>query len=132
MAYYLSLYAYPGQDSWHPVQDLETYTVDPFTWFPDGSYINSGGKILVDISNGGLTTTNISLPTHLFHEGEVVRSLSVDMDGNWSVTTHGTGTNDTPITGTFIDIFNDEIGPIAFKILDLQIKNTIRDHLLSP
>lgn len=130
MVLYLSMYAYPGQDPWSPVQDLHNYTVDPFAWFPDGSYINSGGKILINISNGGLTSTNISLPTHLFHDGEVVRELSLDMDGNWIITTTGIGTNDTPFAGLFIDIFNKMVGPGAFKIMDLQMRNTITEHHL--
>ena len=125
---YLYRFAYPGQDPWSPVQDLHIYTVDPFDWFSEGSYINSGGKIIVDISNGGLTTTNSSLSTHLFHDGKVVRTLSQDKDGAWYVTTRGTGTNDTPVVGSLIDGFNQWVGPGAFTNLDLQMASAIAEH----
>jgi len=115
MIYYLSLYAYPGQLG--PVEDGQSYTVSPFNLFPDGSYIYSGGSIIVDVTNGGLTSTNISQSTHIFHDGKVVRELSQDADGNWLVTTTGTGTNDTPVIASAIDFFNQEVGPGAFNSL---------------
>jgi len=126
MRFYLSLYAYPGQVGF--VEDSHPYWVSPFNLFPEWPWFYSGGAIIVDVSNGGLTSTNISQRSHIFHDGTVVRELSQDMDGNWFVTTTGSGANDTPVIGLFIDVFNDVVGPPAFENLDTQMASSIAAH----
>ena len=73
------------------------------------------GAILVDIGDDGLTLTNYSQQTHIFHVGDVVRSYYQDENSAWHVSTVGTGTNDTPIFGPLIDSINDSIGDDAFN-----------------
>jgi len=138
MQEYATMFQYPGQLPWYPVQNGLSYIVAPFSMNPGLVSAVPGlgplavasnplwrplGAISVVITNNGLTLTNVSEPTHIFHVGDVERSYSQDADGAWHVTTIGTGTNDTPDFlgipfGPIIDNFNDAVGPVAFNGVD--------------
>ena len=75
------------------------------------------GSVTVLFSNKDLTITNISQSTHIFHNGQVDRTLMNTEDG-WRVNTHGTGTNVRAQYSTInhaIDAANNIIGAPVFK-----------------
>jgi hypothetical protein len=82
------------------------------------------GAITVQISDDSLITTNISRRTHIFHVGDVVRSISQDAKGDYYVTSRGRGNNDGygPASGLMVDKFNQAIGPIAFEFGDFGMQ----------
>ena len=119
MIYYLSLFAYPGQDPLDgPAVPGVNYSVSPpFGWFPDAwplSNIRNMGSIQVVPSNGGLTSTNVTQPSHIFCCGKVERSLRQDASGAWTVTSVGTGSNSNAFTGAL----NNTVGPGLFEEMD--------------
>jgi hypothetical protein len=119
MIYYLSLFAYPGQNPLNgPALPTELYSVSPpFGWFPGIPAISDLGLIQVVSSNGGLTSTNITQPSHILCCGKVERTLRQDASGAWSVTTVGTGTN----SNSFIGGINQGLGPQLFQGLDTSM-----------
>ena len=96
----MSQFQYPGQWHWSPVVvNGENYNVAPAEFWhilTPLCYIGmcDSGAILVDITNNGLTLTNITQTSHIFYVGDVERTASQDASGNWSVATHGQGTDD--------------------------------------
>jgi len=132
MQEYATMFQYPGQLPWNPVQNNASSIVAPFNMYylvvsipslgPLLSALNPVvrplGAIHTTISEDGLTLTNVSEPTHIFHVGDVERSYYQDGDGAWHVRSVGTGTNDTPFFGALIDNFNDAVGPSAFNFTD--------------
>ncbi len=127
---YASRFQFPGQWPWSPVIDQENYNVFP-AWLWNNiptplCYIGmcDSGAITVDISDDRLTTRNISRPTHIFHVGDVVRSISQDGNGDYYVTSRGRGNNDGygPASGLMIDKFNQAIGPVAFEFGDFGMQ----------
>lgn len=109
--------------------DLGTYDVWPAElWgIPNPVFwilgVSDAGAIWVDIDdNNPLTITNYTQVTHIFNVGDVERT-AYQVEGNWYVTTYGAGTNDGfgIIPGPVIDDFNEEVGPIAFQAIDLQL-----------
>ena len=129
-AQYQTQWQYPGQLPWHPVQDGESYTVFPFNLAPVLGYLNPSliplgaalnqiispyGAISVDIN--GLTATNRTEPTHIFHEGRVDRTISQRPDGSWVMTTHGTGTN----SSAFIAAVNQYVGQATFQVVNTMM-----------
>ena len=116
MIYYLSLFAYPGQDPLNgPAQPLTNYSVSPpFGWFPDGSDLSNLGLIQVSTENGGLVSINTTMESHIFCCGTVRRSLTQDASGAWSVTTVGAGTN----SNSLIAGVNNGLGPGLFQNAD--------------
>jgi hypothetical protein len=116
MIYYLSLFAYPGQDPLDgPAIPSKLYSVSPpFGWFPEGPQPYNPyrlGLIQVVASNGGLTSINITQPSHIFCCGKVERTLTQDTSGNWIVTTVGSGSN----SNAFIADVNQGLGPQLFQ-----------------
>ena len=90
------------------------------------------GAIQITISPDGLTLTNQTLPTHVFHNGMVVRNYSQREDGAWVVTTVGTGTNVWPVVGPTVDQANDVVGPAVFTAIDAQMRIHItQDQMMS-
>jgi RHS repeat-associated protein len=122
MLYYLSLFAYPGQDPLDgPFEPGHPYSVDwPLTNISMGSL----GAIQVSVTNGGWTTINKTLPSHILYNGEVDRTLSQDMNGNWIVTTHGFGTNTNPLLG----VANQVAGAQIFEAEDINMTAYIYDQ----
>jgi hypothetical protein len=53
------------------------------------------GAIVVDVSDDGFTTVNTTLSTHILYDGQVVRHLYQEDDGNWYVSSYGYGNNTT-------------------------------------
>ena len=126
---YLTQFQYPGQWPWNPVTDLGSYNVAPaeFWGIPTHlCYIGmcDSGAIWVDIDdNNPLTLTNRTERSHIFNVGDVVRKGMQDANGNWYVTTRGKGTNGGYgiFPGPFLDGVNQNIGPIAFEVMDMQM-----------
>ena len=125
MMKYLRQFQYPGQLPWKPVSDLEDAIVFParFWDIPVPLFYYGGnqglGAIVVDISDDRLTITNYSQSTHIFHKGQVERTLERTEEG-WYVVTHGTGTNvrtSEPEVNRGIDAVNQLIGPSSFMYL---------------
>lgn len=135
MQEYATMFQFPGQNPMFPVQNGQTRYVFPanilaFLLMNPG--VNTYGAIKVYITNNGLTLTNHSLPTHIFHNGQVVRDYSQNADGSWAVTSTGTGTNAHGSMGPVIDQINDAIGPTTFDVGDtMMAAYIIRDQLPS-
>ena len=71
------------------------------------------------------------MPTHIFHNGQVVRNYTQRDDGAWIVTTTGEGTNVWPVIGPAIDAANDAIGAPTFDLVDAQMLEYItNDQIL--
>ena len=130
MIYYLSLFAYPGQNPLDgPALPDTDYSVSPpFGWFPEGSDLYNLGLIQVVASNGGLTSTNITKQSHIFCCGTVDRTLRQDMSGTWIVITVGSGSNSSVLTGAV----NDALGPGLFEVTDAQMRIFIMDQKFPP
>jgi hypothetical protein len=128
MIAYATMFKYPGQGWWNPVHDLETRYVFPanLLFALTGSVaLLLTGAIYVYISDDGLSLTNFSKPTHIFHEGKVTMDYTQSPDGAWTVTRHGTGTNVWPVMGPAIDLANDAIGAPTFDIVDAMMTTYI-------
>jgi RHS repeat-associated protein len=118
MADQLARYSVPGQNPAIPVEHLQTYPVyDPNFGF-------YAGDVVVTISADGLTITNTTLPGHIFHDGVVVRTVSPNDDGSWSVTTHGYGNNINP----GYNYVNETFGPEVFATMDERMRANIMNH----
>jgi RHS repeat-associated protein len=118
---YITMFQYPGQLPWNPVGDLETNFVFPaplLAWYFGNPLLLLTGAIYTDISDDGLSATNYTYFTHIFHEGLVDREYSQNADGSWTVTTTGTGTNVWPVVGPYIDQANETVGVYAFNAVD--------------
>jgi len=63
--------------------------------FNESTFTYKYGAIEVFVLNGGFTTVNTTLPTHILYDGRVDRTISQSPDGSWIVTTHGYGNNET-------------------------------------
>ena len=121
MIYYLSLFAYPGQDPLNgPAVPGVDYSVSPpFGWFPQGSGLSNMGLIQVSVppEYGGLVSINTTMESHIFCCGTVRRTLTQDATGAWSVTTVGAGVN----SNSFIGGINQGLGPQLFQGLDASM-----------
>jgi hypothetical protein len=118
MADQLARFAVPGQDPSRPVEDREINPVyDPV----EGTLV---GSVRTTISLDGLTITNTTLPGHIFHDGQIVRSAQQAGDGSWSVSTHGTGNNQTP----GMNYINEWFGPDIFNGIDQYLQQNIERH----
>jgi RHS repeat-associated protein len=112
----LSRFAYPGQDYSDPVQPGELNFVEPFSWFK-GTGIEYLGAIQSIIFPGELQVRNISLPTHIFHKGQVDRR-AFSVGKAWYVETHGTGNN----IYFMMDRVNQISGAGIFTSLDRKMR----------
>ena len=129
VANYMSRFQYPGQWPGSPVVDGDERNVAPAeVWgFPTPlCYMGmcDSGTITVDVAeNNPLSIDNITQPSHIFDNGDVLRTSSQDANGSWSVTTHGSGSNNGYgiLPGHLIDQVNQRIGPVVFKAVDLQL-----------
>jgi len=135
MQYYARMFQYPGQNPLVLVKNGYTYFVFPapqMALLLGNPSLIWTGAIKVYISPDGLTLTNRSLPTHIFHDGQVVRSYTQREDGAWVVTSTGTGTNVRPYVGPAIDLANDMAGAPTFTAVDAQMLAYItNDQILS-
>ncbi len=130
MVDYMSRFAFPGQPWWEPVHDKQFDSVAPFRYIPK-CRVGSGdtvplncyekGAIQVFVRDGGLTTENRTLPTHIFHEGNVVRKGTQDWIGGWRVNTDGSGTN----TSAEVALTNQFAGRDIFVGVDQLMKDYI-------
>jgi RHS repeat-associated protein len=118
MVDYMSRFAFPGQNWNKPVHDLQDDSVAPFGWFKNHPDIYGDGAIQVRVYNGGLTTKNITKPTHIFDEGNVTRNGSEDWNGSWRVNTDGSGQN----SSAFIALVNQFAGRQIFVEVDEAMK----------
>ncbi len=115
MVEYLSRFAVPGQDPSRPVTDGDRSLVyDPRTGLP-------AGWVDTEISEGGRTITNHTLPLHIFYNGKIERSIQPNEDGSWSVNTRGTGNNVIP----GFSAINAWQGPLVFREVDRQMRSYI-------
>jgi RHS repeat-associated protein len=125
MKIYATMFQYPGQNPLFPVENRHTYFVFPapqLALYLRNPALIWTGAIRTTISQDGLTLTNQSLPTHIFHDGTVVRSYTQREDGAWIVTTTGAGTNVWPLIGPTVDLANDVVGAPTFAIVDAQMR----------
>ena len=117
----MSRFAVPGQNPAIPVVNGQISPVyDPFT----GYY---AGDVVTTITNNGLTTTNTTLPGHVFYDGEIVQTATQNPDGSWSVTTHGFG-NDVEFG---MGEVNEFLGPEVFNDIHEQMKGYVEQHHLA-
>src|SRR5262249_6311483 len=121
MADYARRFAYPGQWVLDPVVSGQQYLVkDMWLGIP-------WGWVTTVISGDGLTIMNITEMMHVFCCGIIERTLTVDDDGTWYMTTHGTGFN---LPG--LNVLNQFAGKAMFDNIDFQMHNRIRwDHGLN-
>jgi hypothetical protein len=118
MVDYMSRFAFPGQRVNEPVLVDRDDSVAPFGWFKNHPEIYGEGKIRARVYPGGLTTENITYETHIFHEGNVVRTGSEDWNGAWRVNTDGQGQN----SSAFIALVNQFAGRQIFVEVDEAMK----------
>jgi hypothetical protein len=118
----LSRHAVPGQDPSKPIESGQIYTV----WDTRFPVQYPGGRVLTEVSDDGLTTTNttLRLPQHILADGQIVRTAYQASDGAWYVTTHGYGNNVIPGMATV----NANQGPLIFRHLDTQMRENIERH----
>ena len=89
--------------------------------------MGSLGAIQIRVPNGGFTTVNTTLSTHILYDGYVDRTSYVGAGGITYVETYGEGYNngfevgDYTVPGWVIDQTNNVVGPIAFQGLNLQL-----------
>jgi hypothetical protein len=94
-----------------------------------GYDLKSMGSIVFTIRNGGLTTVNTTLPTHILYDGVVIRTATHESNGDWAVETHGYGNDHIP----GIDIANQIGGPVLFNTEDTQMYlHILMDQLGKP
>jgi RHS repeat-associated protein len=126
MIEYMSRFAYPNQDPSQPAQPYRIYTVGiPIV----GLDLDQIGSIRFTTSNGGLTTRNTTLSTHILYDGVVIRTADQNERGDWVITTQGYGNNVVP----GMDVANDVGGPILFNTVDTQMFLYIAiDQLFEP
>jgi RHS repeat-associated protein len=125
MIYYLSLFAYPGQNPFNgPALPNTNYSVRPpfgsFSWVPP---IYNLGLIQVSTRDGGLTSINTTMKSHIFCCGTVERTLTQDPGGAWIVTTVGSGSN----SSSFTVGLNNSAGPVLFDSMDSHMLSYILD-----
>jgi len=105
-----------------------TYSVTPFN---QSTLIYPYGEIVVDVSQSGFVTTNITTNTHIFYDGLVIRTLYQTPSGSWVVTTHGYGNNIQPryaeLDNVWADV-NQDAGPGLFNGLDQAMADNITQH----
>ena len=118
MMYFLSRFAYPGQNPFEPVTSGGTYTVR----FPGTSI--PGGQIRSFVSDDGLHAVNKTLLNHFLYDGVAVRTVFKGVDDNWYVSTHSYGNNYYGTAGA-----NNSMGPNIFNAADQQMYyQVIQDH----
>lgn len=124
MQEYATRFQYPGQNYLFPVEDGDRRFVFPShqlaLLFRNAALLMTGA-IRVSISDDGLTLVNQTQPTHIFHDGRVDREYYQRENGNWVVTTTGTGTNVWPVIGPAIDQANNIVGSTVFEQVDAQM-----------
>jgi hypothetical protein len=116
----MTRFAFPGQDSSKPIEDRHTDSVWPFK----GTPYEALGAIESRVSEDHLTTANIALPTHIFYVGRVDRTATLTANGDWIVSTRGTGNN----IFFEMDAVNQETGGYVFNFVDLQMRIYITEN----
>jgi hypothetical protein len=116
----MTRFAYPGQDPSKPVRNNDTNSVWPF----EGTPYEALGAIQTFVSEDYLTTANIALPTHMFYAGRVDRQAKQSANGDWVVSTRGTGNN----IFFGMDVMNQETGAQIFDLVDLQMRIYIMEN----
>lgn len=71
-----------------------------------------------------MKTASIALPTHVFYMGEVHRKATQSANGDWIVSTRGTGNN----IFFEMDLVNLATGGLAFNIVDMQMRHYIEKN----
>jgi hypothetical protein len=112
-------FAYPGQKPSEPIHNNDTYSVQPFK-----DIYPPWGAIQSFVSEDHLTTANVALPTHIFYVGRVDRKATRASNGDWIVSTRGSGNN----IYFAMDIVNQETGAGIFNIVDLQMRIYIAEN----
>ena len=109
---YMSRFAYPNQDPSQPTEERYTYTVGiPILNIDMAEF----GAIYFQTSNGGLTTSNTTLSTHILYDGRVDRIATQNANGDWVVTTYGYGNNVIPGMNIANTIGGEMLFQIVFK-----------------
>jgi len=118
-------FAYPGQKPSEPIEDQEFSFVFPFNKkpFKDTPY-EALGAIQSFVSDDHLTTANVALPTHIFYVGRVDRKATLAANGDWIVSTRGTGNN----IFFEMDAVNQETGGYIFNFVDLEMRIYITEN----
>ena len=116
---YALSFQYPGQSPGEPVvggrEDRYVMGGDFTSW----QWFRDKGHIQVDID--GQTITNSTYKSHIFHQGQIDRTVS----GGY-VTTVGTGTN----TNIVVAALNQYAGPLAFQFNDFMMTSISTGHKL--
>jgi hypothetical protein len=117
MIYYLSRYAYPGQNPFKPVSSGDINIVwDYKTGLP-------GGQVVTYVD--GLAAVNKTLRDHVFYDGVAVRTVFQGAHGGWYISTHSYGNNWSNLSAQI----NTAEGPGVFTHADvLMLSEVIRDH----
>lgn len=118
----LARFGVPGRDPARPVADGER----SFVWHPDLPI--PAGHVTSRITDDGLTITNTTEPGHVFHDGHIMRWATQTPEGDWYVTTRGTGNNRYPL----MQPLNTWQGPPIFRSLDERLRENIRRHHGAP
>jgi hypothetical protein len=71
-------------------------------------------KGAVWVTNEGYTTTNYTYPSHIFHEGNIVQTISAGPHGSSLITVNGQGEN----SSIWVAAANQYGGPVAFRATD--------------
>ena len=118
MGDYGSKHSLPGRDPSQPIENNKDYVVR----IPGTDILV--GHVHTTISQDGLTIQNVTQIDHIFHDGQITRTLTQAPDGAWYVTTLGTGNNIWPFMATMNQIFGGDI----FDAMDRQMRDNIRQH----
>jgi RHS repeat-associated protein/uncharacterized repeat protein (TIGR01451 family) len=111
---YFSRFAYPGQDPSTLVVNGGRYSVD----VPDTNIsMRRFGRFQTFVLPGGLTSYNLTLKSHIFYNGIVIRTVFQGVDGGWYLETHGYGNNQYPD----MNKLNQATGTEIFNSLDQQM-----------
>jgi len=100
-------------------------------FFPDGysgptDWLRANGAVWV--KNEGYTTTNHTYPSHIFHEGNIVQTISEGPYGSSLITVNGQGEN----SSFWVAAANQYGGPIAFRATDtLMLVYATTDQIMN-
>lgn len=89
------------------------------------SYVLTGGNPITQYRPSEDVIINGTSPGHVFHDGYVIRWISVDGTGNVRVWSAGYGTNSSP----FMSFMNRSLGNLLFSTLGHTNRDTVQTCL---
>jgi hypothetical protein len=132
-------YVFPGQHPYELVVGGQSYSVS--ICYKDHCVpLGSSGAIRTSVENGGFTTINQTVPSHVLYDGKVIRHLYQGEDGAWYVSSYGFGNNKSytipvqygQLEPEYVQMnlasVNQWAGPGIFNNADQQMLMNIETH----